>query len=144
MWVILDGGKEIATGFSEIEQAFAEERLEQYCDPRQYWRFHRKKRATRQGTIYFIEAIGLDYVKVGFTTDLEKRMADLRTALPVRLMLLGSITGPATLEGELHTALAAHRHTGEWFAKAPAIEAMRSYGVDVVWADLWADKSVNS
>lgn len=129
--MILHKRRQIATGCLEADIEGAREKLRSYCDPKQYWRYHRKKRQSRTGLIYFIEADGLDAIKIGFTTDIGKRLADLKTALPVQLRLIGSVVGPASLEQSIHKSLKEHRITGEWFRRQPALDEMSKHNVDV-------------
>lgn len=74
--------------------------------------------------VYFIEAVGLDLVKIGYAVDLEKRFTNLMTASPAALTLLGVLPGGAKLEMELHAKLADHRAHGEWFHKTPEVMAV--------------------
>ncbi len=65
--------------------------------------------------IYFISnAIG-DAVKVGVTSCLEKRLAQLQTANAGRLRVLGTIPGGRAEEKKFHARFAKYRLHGEWF-----------------------------
>jgi hypothetical protein len=68
-------------------------------------------------SVYFIEAIGTNRVKIGHAEDPEKRLAELQTASPFDLQLLFSFPGDEALEAQYH-AKYAHlrvRPNGEWF-----------------------------
>ncbi|HEX7741392.1 MAG TPA: hypothetical protein VF442_02970, partial [Sphingobium sp.] len=55
--------------------------------------------------LYFIEAIGLDLIKIGYTVDPVKRFTSMLTMSPVPLSLLGSIWGGPKREMEIHAKL---------------------------------------
>jgi hypothetical protein len=54
-------------------------------------------------------------IKVGFATDIGRRMAELQTASPVELRLIAAIRGTRATEQALHRKLASFRMRGEWF-----------------------------
>lgn len=118
-WVILDHKREWYAG-STAEEATAA--LHRYVNPDEFKDDRRQRFLSRRGVVYFIEAEATDLVKVGFTTGLPKRMADLRTALPIALRLIAEVKGTRAKEFEIHRDLAPHRIRGEWFSKAPTIE----------------------
>jgi hypothetical protein len=74
--------------------------------------------------IYFIEAVGMDRVKIGYTLDPAKRFVGMLTSSPAPLSLLGCIAGGPQREAELHALLAEHRLHGEWFAMVPEVMAI--------------------
>jgi len=74
--------------------------------------------------IYFIEAVGMDLIKIGYTIDPAKRFLAMLTSSPAPLSLLGSISGGPQKELEIHTALDEHRLHGEWFKKVPPVMAL--------------------
>jgi len=87
--------------------------------------------------VYFIEAVGLDLIKIGYTVDPVKRFMGMLTMSPVPLSLLGSIWGGPQREAEIHGQLAEHRTHGEWFQKVPEVMAVvataeTSYGSDLL------------
>lgn len=61
------------------------------------------------------------FVKIGWASNIRKRMRHLQTGLPGPLLLLGYTEGAKRLEAELHSRLAEHRCRGEWFATCPAV-----------------------
>jgi hypothetical protein len=67
-----------------------------------------------RGVVYFIE--GSSSIKVGFTTALGKRLADLRTGSAESLSLMDYARAGKDVEAELHKILASERLSGEWFA----------------------------
>ena len=72
--------------------------------------------------VYFLGAA--DYVKIGFTTDLRLRVVNLQPGSPHRLELLAHVPD-ATLadEREYPRRFHEHRAHGEWFCRAPEIDA---------------------
>lgn len=72
--------------------------------------------------VYFIEAVGLDLIKIGFARDVWRRLADLQAASPVELRMLGVICeAGVTLERKIHSQLAEYRVRGEWFRRCDQI-----------------------
>lgn len=75
-------------------------------------------------SVYFVEAVGLDMIKIGYALDLAKRFTAMMTSSPAALSLLGTLPGGPREEMELHERLAAHRAHGEWFHKTPEVMAV--------------------
>jgi hypothetical protein len=77
-------------------------------------------RSDTPGFVYFIER-ELDHaIKIGFSTEPEKRLRALMTAAgPCEL--LHTIPAPMRHESELHARFEAHRIDGEWFRPHPDI-----------------------
>jgi hypothetical protein len=75
-------------------------------------------------SVYFVEAVGLGLIKIGYAINLPQRFTSLMTSSPVPLTLLGVMDGGAALETRLHIELAEHRTHGEWFLKCPAVLAV--------------------
>lgn len=65
--------------------------------------------------VYFIEAVGLDLVKIGYTEELIRRFKEIRTSCPVQIRLLGFLPGDKALEANLHRQYKQFRGEGEWF-----------------------------
>jgi len=65
--------------------------------------------------VYFIEATGLNRVKIGYATNPTKRIKDLDTGSAVNLELLGVVPGSLAKERQLHQKFAQYRIKGEWF-----------------------------
>ena len=74
-----------------------------------------RKSCTEDSFLYFIEAVGTRYIKIGRSGNPEKRRQQLATGSPNKLVLLGSISGGAELEKELHEKFDNLRLNGEWF-----------------------------
>lgn len=65
-------------------------------------------------TVYFAQQEN-GPIKVGWTTNLEGRLAALRTSASCRIMLLAEIEGDKRTEYYLHNLLSDYRAHGEWF-----------------------------
>lgn len=66
--------------------------------------------------VYFIRAVGTDFVKIGVTDgDPERRRADLQTASPHELRVEACVRGGLSREADLHYLLREVRVRGEWF-----------------------------
>lgn len=77
------------------------------------------KNTTPQGYVYIIHATGTNRIKLGFSNEPEKRLADLQTGSPFPLALIGTCPGSAKLERRLHSQLKDRHRTGEWFEIDP-------------------------
>jgi hypothetical protein len=78
-----------------------------------------KSTKTVFGLIYFIRAPNA--IKVGFAQNIAKRFADIQTANPDRLALLGSIEGNYEVEKAILYQLAKHHIRGEWLHAHPEV-----------------------
>lgn len=91
-------------------------------------------------TVYFIVAPEVEMVKIGKTTDLEKRMATLKTMSPTKLQLGVSMDYDDWLESRIHKHFKEHRSHGEWFfADEPIVDFMQGYrdkGIEYVVAEV--------
>lgn len=65
--------------------------------------------------VYLISTDNPEFVKIGFTTCLERRLKSLRTASHVEPTIHLTIEGTRSLERELHTRFEAARYSREWF-----------------------------
>lgn len=70
--------------------------------------------------IYFIEAVGADAVKIGFTKheDVDRRVKQIQIASPFVIRMLGRAAGCRRVERGLHARFKADRLRGEWFRKS--------------------------
>lgn len=72
-------------------------------------------------SVYFLQ-VGVDGpIKIGFTADVESRVATLQTASPFPLRLLGRVPGDEERERAIHLEFAHLRLRGEWFSPAPEL-----------------------
>ncbi len=74
------------------------------------------------GIVYFIEAVGADRIKIGWTaTDPLRRMTELQNAAPFPLKLLATVIGTRRNEREFHAHFAKARAIREWFDATPEL-----------------------
>lgn len=81
--------------------------------------------------IYFLRAEGQGFVKIGYSVDVERRVAALRCGSPYELTVIGVLAGfDEDEEAALHKRFAHLRTRGEWFAEegelAEFIKSLRS------------------
>ncbi|ESQ10959.1 MAG: GIY-YIG nuclease family protein [Thiohalocapsa sp. PB-PSB1] len=67
------------------------------------------------GYVYFIEAIGLDRVKIGYSDNPEKRLKQLSTGSPVSLSIYARVPGNQVMEKEIYQRFLHLRVENEWF-----------------------------
>lgn len=65
--------------------------------------------------VYFIRAIGTNTLKMGVSRKPEARIADLQTACPFELALVGTLVGSYLLERLLAQRFREHWIRGEWY-----------------------------
>lgn len=76
--------------------------------------------------VYFVEAVGLERVKIGTTSGLRDRLAMLTSYSPVRLKVLLVVSGDSDLESHFHRQFRAFRLHGEWFQmSAPVCKSIQ-------------------
>ena len=78
------------------------------------------------GAVYFVRAGDLPVVKIGWSTDVARRVAELQTANAAQLRLLASMPGTLVTERTLHErfSYARSREDGEWFDLGSAPELL--------------------
>ena len=64
--------------------------------------------------VYFIRCG--EFVKIGTTGSIEKRLKSLQALYPYGISLEGAVEGSHRLEKIIHAEYASKRHRGEWFA----------------------------
>lgn len=78
----------------------------------------------RMGNVYFVQSSGpAAPIKIGWSQDVERRIAELQTANAHKLVLLGTVAGTMEREAALHAQFAYLRMEAEWFRNAPEIHA---------------------
>lgn len=73
------------------------------------------KQSVVSGDVYFIKNSSTGHIKIGFSTNLKKRLAQLQGASSVRLEIVTVIPGDMSLEKTYHTIFKEKRLQGEWF-----------------------------
>ena len=105
------------------------------------WRIE-KHTEPLNGVVYFIEAVGADAIKIGFTMgDPMKRLAALQTGNHARLQLLGAVPVEVLSEKRFHQWFRQYRIHGEWFR---AVDAIRQAALakDFMEVLTWGVKTV--
>ena len=72
--------------------------------------------------VYFI-ASDAGPIKIGKAISPERRLKELQTGHPAKLTILATCGGGREQEKRYHARFAAHRLSGEWFARCAEIEA---------------------
>ena len=91
--------------------------------PREEWFLHRHiGHRMAPDVVYFIQCG--DAVKIGYTRNVEKRMAHFRNCNPAELKLLALISGAVQVERDLHVRFSAQKIHGEWFRNEGALAAL--------------------
>lgn len=87
------------------------------------------EQADRGERVYLIGSQVNALVKIGRSTNVQRRLADIQRMSPVELDVLWLTVGNADLETRLHRAFRARRTHGEWFnfAGLDAVEAVRGF-----------------
>lgn len=66
--------------------------------------------------VYFIQASTGGPIKIGLTTDVNRRLKELQMCCPIPLQIIHVIPGgDQKLEKQLHKSFSLHRLHGEWF-----------------------------
>ena len=74
--------------------------------------------------VYFVQAGKSGPIKIGFATDLTKRIASLQTGCPDDLRLLAVVDGGREVERRMHNRVAGDRIRGEWFRPTAEVLAL--------------------
>jgi hypothetical protein len=105
-------------------EAFFEMHFPQHEEKRMSLRTDVGVCAGTSGDVYFIEAIGVDRVKIGVSSDVGKRFGQLASSFPGPLKLLGRTAGGRAREASLHRRLANFHIGGEWFHLTSGVRAV--------------------
>lgn len=86
--------------------------------------------------VYVLGTPGSNTVKIGRTTNLKKRVADIQRMSPVPLTVLWTTTGGSELETQLHRHFAKFRSHGEWFTfiNGDAVQQIKTAVETSPWA----------
>jgi hypothetical protein len=71
--------------------------------------------------VYFIQEKAGGPIKIGFSGNPLKRLAEIQTGYPRELMLLGTMPGGRREERDLHRRFGRFKTFGEWFQDDPVI-----------------------
>lgn len=100
--------------------------------PRQVATWVRQRRAQMEAAtvpldsrhVYFLEAVGSGYIKIGISRAGGLRIRELQTGCPFPLELLAEMPGGYTVEQGLHARFKHLRFNGEWFRDDPELRAV--------------------
>ena len=82
--------------------------------------------------IYFIQHT--DFIKIGYTKEIHKRLNQLQVSCPVKLKVLGLIPGGFEDESKHHIMFEHLRSHGEWFsANQELIDFIAKQNTDLMW-----------
>lgn len=73
----------------------------------------------KESVVYFVGARG--FIKIGWTTNWPRRLADLQISNPEILQILLIIGRPKSYEKTMHRLFSEHRASGEWFKDCQSI-----------------------
>lgn len=93
------------------------------------------KRGGGETFLYFVQAENGGPIKIGLALDPEKRLAQLQTGHPERLVLCEVVWVTRSFERRLHTLFAAYRLHGEWFRAHPVLAHIAHAEPDPALAD---------
>lgn len=72
------------------------------------------------GEVYFAQTES-GPIKVGFSLNTARRIANIQTTIPEKLSLLATVRGTLRTELYFHDLLRSHKMTGEWYRPDPAV-----------------------
>ncbi len=75
----------------------------------------------RKAVVYFATRASDNAIKIGMTSNLKRRLRDLRKEHKEEITLLASMPGDTKKEFSLHERFKTSRLDGEWFARTPEL-----------------------
>lgn len=121
-WFLLQFGREPDPNPPPVDYPLL--RAAGYTAKPELWRTQevpRAKETTSDSVVYFLEAAGLDRVKIGWSIKHSNRQKDIQSCCPVTLQVVHTEPGGRPREQALHLQFAADRLHGEWFTFSDAI-----------------------
>lgn len=67
------------------------------------------------GTVYFMADTDYQFMKVGFSRNVQRRLAQIQDGGPLKLFVVDQFPGNVNDERAVHDLLKEHRIRGEWF-----------------------------
>lgn len=102
--------------------------------------FWRKVDAARE-FVYFVQGEPGNPIKIGYTKDIDSRLAGLQTGCWERLRVLALIPGSPALEAAFHRLLRKDRREGEWFDGVVVHEALEEVvTASITMMRIWEEK----
>ncbi len=83
-----------------------------------YHEFHpyaKVKPKKKMPAVYLIADVANNVCKIGYSTNVKKRIKTLQTSYPHQLTIISAIHGDKLLEEQLHNLFSQYRLKGEWF-----------------------------
>lgn len=140
-WTIIDGSKRVRTGYAESKRDLAVISIHEYSNgtytPDRAGSLSQRPKDAKRGV--YVAGFG-SYVKIGITTNLDSRMAQLQTPEP--MMVYALLDGWAAEERELHERFSEYRLRGEWFRRDGQLAAWINSGCQQADNDNGANKDV--
>jgi len=82
--------------------------------------------------VYFLKLN--EFVKIGFSDDVLKRISQIQTSSPYKIEVMSVIHGDYDKEKELHKLFKQYRASGEWFYLSEEIlDYIKSHPVNLKW-----------
>lgn len=81
--------------------------------------------------VYFIGMGGTDFVKIGFTGDIDSRLSKMRSDNPCDLRVLACYEGDRLLERSYHRKFVRSRVRGDWFRFSEEIKKFLEAGLEL-------------
>jgi hypothetical protein len=88
---------------------------------------HSRYKTIGSNVVYFIGSDEMNYVKIGTTNDIDKRLSGIQTSVPFDLKVILVIDGGPKEEKKAHTAFEQQRKRGEWFVLDGKLKAYLEY-----------------
>jgi len=76
-----------------------------------------------ESQVYFLRAPSVGLLKIGRSIDIERRLSEIRLISPVKLELLGYVSGDWSVETAYHRRWHGLRQHGEWFTETAELRA---------------------
>jgi predicted DNA-binding transcriptional regulator AlpA len=117
----------VGVGITKFDEMVADRRMPMplAIDRRVLWDIRELDAALRDGGSAIFTARGgevyvvtfAQFVKIGWSSDVLRRIAEIELNLPERLAVRATIKGDRRLERELHSRFVSLRTKGEWFRR---------------------------
>lgn len=127
LWIILDHGRQIATGAGEADEEKAREALavymrDVYVPPGRFDHIGAFAKERHVGFVYFITSNDVPNfpIKIGYARNAaDVRLKALQVGSPYLLSILATVKGSRGTESRLHREFGHLRMRGEWFQRGP-------------------------
>jgi Meiotically up-regulated gene 113 len=111
---------------TDVERLAISQRCQQLQHEMLDWRWRpsmrKRLRVAHNGGFVYFARIN-DMIKIGFATNVARRIAGLQSGSPIAIEVLATQSGSPRLEKQLHHRFASLRQSGEWFRPGPNLLA---------------------